>query len=678
MKKLACLSLCIIHLGFCFGQDSYEETNRQERHNPSTFHATALTFLEGAKNKLIEQNWDAAHALSTTALIYDSSIADLYYIQAISLFESGALPYSIIKPLEASLDKNVLWYQYTEDSAQLLLARMYVLTKRAQDALTLLDTNAYLNNSDAILIKASAYYALKDFENARNFVFEGANQYPYDRRFDELFYTQEYQNYPLIDELSIFFNERSEQFSRDNPLLLLYSAIFEQDSEEKNRLLKAWNIQGEKHPLYAIHALTEGLIQENDAFDYMLNFIDELDYSTLIHFMSMLTDEDVIERAQDYFTNYNGIVYFDFDGDRTPCLSVQYEKGRPSLIQYDENQDGLLSWEMTNDYGEPKTIEFFEEKMFVEYGAWPYVKNVIDNSKSMDAYTYYLVSNALSLPVIEFSVADVFQNNLSLTFYTPLVLEHQNVSTMELFNASYLIDYKTNEYENSRSRLTVLDGTAKSAVFTDNEMPYAYAYFLNGIPISRNIDKDRNGSYEVIELYGQSDVEGFDSKKLEQEVFGFEHLAKGQFIQKVLVDVNNDGFDDFSEEYFSNQKRAFWDSNSDGNWDVQYIETEENNSQEVVYVHPLTKEIKSVLIESGIPILAGEKNVVMDSNVDFFWIGENAGSMHAEKIITELSLQNSAIALMVTDLLWDSEKEQFMRIVGIKSGEMYFGEVFYE
>ncbi len=680
-----------------FVQEGYfnETENPPVINNPVLFHSTALRFLDEAKNALINQNWDLAYMLSERSLVYDSSIADAYYIQAISLLEKEGTVATVITLLEKSLDDSVQWYAYTRDSGRLLLSKQYVKVTKALEALLLLDEYPILNTSDALLIRANAYYIMQETDNARKTVYEGANQYPLDKRFDELFYSFEYH----IDESDFeseldekntlvpfnrnyytsFFNSRIQQFSKENSLIMLYSAIFTQDLEEKKRLLKAWNMQGSQHPLYALHALESDIIDEQAAFNYMLPFFTTIDYATLEDFINVLDDEAVIEQARTYFKDYAGTIFIDINGDLISELNVHYDKGRPSSVHYDENQDGLSTWDMTNDYGEPLAVSLHEEDMELKYDVWPYLGSVVDNSHEMRDYMYYLVDNTLAYPIVDFIESDAFQNNLSISFYTPSVRDDEVFSTAVLFDASYLIDFKTTEYSDSRARYTVLDGVIKSATYTENEYPFGYASFQGGYPVSRKVDKDRDGYFEVTELFKHDSSDTHLSEKLLHELFGFDFIAKGVSIQKVILDVNNDGLDDFTEEYITQEEvLSSWDTNSDGAWDVQYKQSDNKMNTEVHYVHPITNEIRSVYIEDNIPIIANGKNITKDTAYEFYWIGFNMGSAHAEKIMVELSLQETSIAVSVTDLLWDSENEQFVRIVGIKNGDMYFGEVFYE
>ncbi len=560
-----------------------------------------------------------------------------------------------------------------------------------------------------MLTRAKALYVLEELGQAREALLEGANQYPDDRRFDELFYVQEYEHKIANDKrlealdvddaetvviqnktpvimneityLSTLFNKRATQVFSSKSNAMLYAAIFSNLPDEKVRLLKAWNTQGETDPLYAIHALKENVITDEQAFEYMLPFFTNIDYKVLVDFLVLLNSEATIERARNYFRSYEGTLLFDFDGDLINEMIVHYERGRPSKIEYDENQDGELSWEMINDYGEPKTLELLDQDIFMNYETWPYVHTVYDHLPNKDAYIYYMVEDGLYFPMIDYAESDVFQNNLRLVFYTP-VLHPQfvSISTIDLFNASYAIDFSTSEYDESRARYTLIDGIIKSAVYTENSQPYAYGYYENGVLVTRNVDRDNNGTFEVVEVFASDDTKSVNSEKIKNDIFGFSHLAESQYIQKVYIDLDNDGFDDFSEEYIiQGGNISTWDNNGDGNWDIRYVQNEDKSVQAISYIHPLTGEEKLVQIENSIPIFANGKQLVKDELVDFYWIGENASSSVAEKIITELSLkQSTLVSLIVTEPLWNEEKETFMRVIGINNGDMYFGEVYYE
>ncbi len=681
-----------------FAQDfsDSKETLPYTINNPSTFNKTALQYFSVAQSKLIEQEWQSAYALADHATIYDDSIADLYYIMAISLYEQGAEYYRVIPLLEKSLDKTtVAWYSFNRDSARLLLSSMLVSVKKPEEALELIDENIVLTNSDALFIRSKANYIQNNLELARFYVMSGAKQFPLDTRFDELFYTYEYKNListvhetveediqplntNLQDEFKIlrdFFNSRVEQFSQSNQNLLLFAGIFSESSEEKTRLLRAWNTQGKTHPLFAIYALKENMLNEIEAFNYMKPFFADINYSLLTEFISLIQDEEVMSLAQEYFLHYEGIIRFDENQDLQNEVLVKYERGRPSLIQYDDNQDGKLLWEIVCDFGVPISIDFFNDEVFINYDSWPYIHTIEENYNSNNKNVYYLVSDAISLPVVRYEENDVFKNTLRMAFYTPFVAELDTIDFIDVYNAAYSIDAKVNEYDDSRVRYTLLDGVIKNAVYSDSEVPYAYMLFENGLPVMRNVDKDRNGSFEIIEIFEQSD--SFDDSLL--SIFGFEYIASSVKLKSVSVDLNDDGLDDFTQEYIATGSNvSFWDSNSDGKWDVQFTQSNDRLNQEIHYIHPITGDRSIIRVENDIPVLANGKEVVLDSTVNFYWIGENLESSYATKIITELSLKESAISLMVTDLLWNKDKDQFMRIVGVKNGDTYFGEVYYE
>ncbi len=141
MKKKVCVFIIVTILLYTqslTGQNGVLETipidndSSKVINNPLTFNTTALRFLNEAKTMLIQQQWDRASQMTQIGLKYDASIADLYYLQAVSLFEKGETKSLVIESLEKSLSSTVSWYEYNRDAARILLASLYVDVKKAQ------------------------------------------------------------------------------------------------------------------------------------------------------------------------------------------------------------------------------------------------------------------------------------------------------------------------------------------------------------------------------------------------------------------------------------------------------------------------------------------------------------------------------------------------------------------
>ncbi len=751
MKKYTIIIFLFFVVMMSFSQDITSDTvstsgeNIQMTQNPKTFSSSALRLLQRAKQEFSALNYDQAYSVSELALTYDETIADFYYLQALSLQKSGKKSFEVIPLLEKSLQSQ--WYDYSPDEARLMLAKYYVEVSMPSLALTLLDVPTALVSLDASLIKSQANYILGNTDIARQLVLDGVHQYPLDTRFDTLFFEYEYdyvreslQDYTNTTENSVlvsedfipseeyiidtdsaidsnFINEndfgvsdepevsfefleiapfvmqsdsqlfntlaqtfidRATSYENTHMLALLYAAIYSNSIEQKTRLLRAWNATGKKHPLYAIHALESDLISEQSAYDYMLGFFEHITYENLIDFISLIQSSDVKNQINSYFTTYDGTVLFDTNNDTYNEMIVSYDRGRPSVVEYDENQDGKLTWVVDADYAEPRTIELVEENVFIDYDVWPKLKSIelIGNNT-----TYYLINNTFSWTPIDMIKDDFFSEHLSYSFYIPVLTNASGmINALELFNNSYAIEMATKEYQNSKARYTLLDGIIKNIEYTQNSVPYAYASFSDGNLLSRRVDRDNDGYYESVEIYSKTELPSEDDIEYINTVFGFDHVFLGYYLEKVLIDLDKDGVDDFSHEYILDGGDVLtWDNNADGNWEIQFIQDPNGFEQTINYVHPLSNQIVTIQLQDGIPVFSNGKAVTKDAVYDFYWIGDNAGSSYAENIIKDLSdLNSSDIALIASDLFWNNERQQYMRIIGIRNGDKYFGEVFYE
>ena len=650
--------------------------------NPKNFTNKARELLFDVQNAIHLEDWQTAYSISDTALQYDSNIADFYYIQALSELNLQAKSHRIIPLLEESLDFQKTWHMYSRESARLFLAKQYSIVKRPQDALVLLDAYPVLNSADALLERIKIYYAIDELEKARETVLNGARLYPYDFRFDELFYAGEIKQMVRNDSIFYsksnygdFFNGRVLSFIDKNPRLLLLSVPFHDDSTEIALLLKAYNAQAEKNPLYAIYALDNSLLTEQQAFDYIKPFLNDIRYDTLDYFLHLVQDPLVKEQIAEFFSGYNGTLIFDYDGDFLEEMIVNYDNGRPCYVSYDKNQDGIVDWELYADYGLPTAVNFVPENVVVDYSTWPYVKTITNENPATNKQVFNIVDNTLKIDLVQFDV----QNQLKecgTYFYIPTLLNStQELSLLDIFNASYSIDFYMNDKQHSTT-FTLLDGLIKETSYFDGDKLYAFAQFENGKLVSRKVDRDTDGLFEIVEEYDYTDSTE-RSKKLIDEVVCFEHLADGLYLSKISVDVDKNALYDFSQQYKTDGTViSRWISDTDGSCDVVLIE--KDLMQEIQYLNPFTNTMKSIVLHEGIPVLSDGKPVIQDPEFNFFWIGEQFDSSIAEYILTALQKETNVAALIVSDKYWYAEKQRYLRIIAVKNGDMYFGEAFYE
>jgi hypothetical protein len=219
-------------------------------------------------------------------------------------------------------------------------------------------------------------------------------------------------------------------------------------------------------------------------------------------------------------------------------------------------------------------------------------------------------------------------------------------------------------------RYSLFRGQPVSAVSTVNGTPFAYLVYEKGILRFRNIDKNGDGFYETTEIYRF--IEG-----------------KGVFLSRVLVDLDMDGYPEYSEEYTEDDGRiAGWDLDGDGIQESVYKRTGDG-TEESFFIHPATGEIVGVKITGGIPesVTSGGKKlfITRDGYSDsFFWIG---GTPDSSALFERgLKMRRGTIAEELIELYDLNGIKGVPYVAGtaeadilvFPSGTFYFGEIIRE
>ena len=95
---------------------------------------TALRYLKLAKDYAMQDDWQKALAASTAGNNYDASVADLWYLMALSQYKSGATRKKVLPILRNSLG-GAEWVDYNKSSARIFYADLLCSTGKAQTAL---------------------------------------------------------------------------------------------------------------------------------------------------------------------------------------------------------------------------------------------------------------------------------------------------------------------------------------------------------------------------------------------------------------------------------------------------------------------------------------------------------------------------------------------------------------
>lgn len=714
-KRFILRRLCIAASLCTFAAFAFSQT-------PAPYTETAVRCIDIAKNLLANEEYEASYSRAALGLTYDNTVADLYYIQALGMSQRGLPPYKIEPLLKSALQNK--WYEYNKDAARLLLASLYTKTARAAEALSLLNERPLLSGKDALYIRANALYLLGNIGDARKTVRQGALQFPEDPRFALLFFEREREpsrengadilvqtagtddnaeisggNTALnggdesdktFAELSSLFVSRAYDLQDSDPDVLLKASLFAFSEEDRRRLLKAWNAYGKTDPRYAVYALKAGLMSEEKAFDYVAPFFSGTsDYALVKSFVSLVSGEKTKESVRKLYAAFAGTLCFDTNGDGISDMTVTYRSGRPSLIEYDANQDGIIDWIADCDYGVPVKVNLVQEDAVLWYGSWPSLSRVI-----WSGGTYTLNEDRLFASPVNMIKDPVMEERASLSFYLPVLRGDVRfvLNADDLFALSHTVERKSAEGENTRVRFSLFDGKAQNAVYTDNGTPYAYAFFENGALRFRNVDRDKNGTYELTEIYAYADKNADENtgenallyrsaeeaRELSLRLFGVDNAAKGLYLQKVVSDTDGNGIIEFGEEYGPNGKTtAQWNDNKTGSMIIRYAKN--GDSEETEYVHPVSGRHVRLIVQKGVPVSADGIPVVRDEAAPFFWIGDSPGGNYAQKVIKKLNQKGSSdVICTVTNLIWLRDKDRFARIFAVKNGDMYFGELLYE
>jgi tetratricopeptide (TPR) repeat protein len=637
-----------------------EKVNRQ----------TALRCLAVCKTYVSEGLWDSASETASTGIVYDGSVGDLWYIKALCAQVQGKSKAEQIQLITTALNQSS-WFDYNRDSGRLFLASLLVETGKSQEVIQLLSNPTILLTSDSTYIKAKAYYNLHDFEKAREVIDSGRRMYPKDTRFPLLFFTREIQ--PLIKGTAVdaevafslatkLIGQYKSEFTT-TPDLFLFSSFFA-SKEESVKFLEAYDASGNKNPWYGVYALSKGILTQEKALLYMESFFQtQISYDCLDTFLSLLTEEILINQLQNFFLSFEGTIEFDTDSDFIPNMVTKYHRGRPLYISYDFEQDDVLDWEIECDFGEPYLLRNFKDDCEILYSPWPFIQQI----KTLDGKVILELTYESEM----WKPVDIQSNEV---LFIPVLSSSVGMPSWEelKFQASVLIVPAT-EIENGQIRYSCMDGKFIDATYFDNNTVFAYCAFIDGIPDYRSVDVDRDGVYEMIQVFGyDSSLVSFlqrDEKVLES-VYGLIPPSPGVYVSKIIGDFNKDSFYEYSEEYIADDGvRKSWDMDKDGIWDTQYVEYVQKKWNLSRFIDPVTKQEVAVESLDGKPIAVlfnGTPVVVSkESDYDFYWIGTVPENISIEKIVETVNQNPYSFVYQTV----------YENIFVVKYGQIYYGVV---
>ncbi|MBR4600113.1 MAG: hypothetical protein IKO39_08700 [Treponema sp.] len=675
------------------GSDSASVANRR----------TAVRYLQLAKQFAAEKLWSEADSNAKMGLAYDDKIADLWYIRAVSQMNLGEKRSKVL-PLVVTALTEAEWVDYNRDGARILYADILCSSRLFTQALSVLDSDPFIYSADAEYIRAKSYYSIGDQESlakARDRLDAARRVYPADSRFAQLFYSNEYLILRKTGNLSEEAERLSNAFALTVPLyknaggeLEVYAAIFAKDPAKKVRMLRAFNSKQQKSPLYAIEALKAGLLDEDSALDYFYQFSDKVISLDLIEtFASLLKADEAKKEFSEYLNSYNGSLTIDVDGDLISNMTVAYKRGRPETISYDENQDDDCEWKATCDFGVPLKLDLTENALELEYSSWPYISSAtykIDNKHS--DLRLVLITETLAWTPFAVEADKAILESLGSDFFIPVLKtdDSSSVSWQDLIRSSLSYTIPSSEREGAVIQASLLNGVPQMASYSVGDKIYAMAKFEKGLPVYRKLDVDGDGLFETVEYYGfsKNHDENFisinDELQIMTNLFGSPAQGTGFYVKKITVDRNGDTIPDFTEEYIPGTvgdkkpgKIASWDTNGDGEWDVQYIKhpsmLDGKLREEAKFHQPLTKSVVTVVSENGLPVFVQKGNEILSVSKgkarNFYWISEAGTDSNEENITNEINQVSEQGVSMIVE---SGEKASKKRFLAVRIEKMIF------
>lgn len=662
---------------------------------------TAIRYLQLAKDYAAQKKWDLVESQSSMGMNYDDSISDLWYINAISKINRNFPKRDICNLVKTSLQKSN-WVDYNRENAKVLYADLLCSTLKFQEALTILDEDKLIYSADAELIRSRCYYNLpgnENLEKARDKIESARRVYPNDMRFVDLFLKFEYKN---MEKSGEGFPERVQKTGESivkalpnmaniDTELELYASYFA-DKEKRIRMLKSYNARGNKSPLYAIAALENGLMNQEDALDYYLVFAEkECNYSQLEKFVSLLTEDGPKDFLKQHLDAFNGVIFSDTDGDLVPNLRVKFVRGRAQRIVYDQDQDDVFDWDCECDFGAPLYVHFADEFATVRYDNWPSVNGIEYYWDTKDWAKFNIASDSLNYSPFGMKPNDMIKNCLDFDFYYPFIIEpYKSINLESVFSCTLSVEVPSKEAEYDILKISIYNQKAQMFRYYKGEQLYAQAQCNEeGRPVSRIVDRDCDGLFETTEYFGwdsENDGKKYysndDSQSITKNIFGLLGDIAGDFGQQVFylkmiqIDSNGDTIPDFTEEYLKGEgKISSWDFDNDGVWDTRYIKypaTEDGIlREESLFNNTYKKRMQSVLFENSKPVLVKDGEAVRPvtkGTKNLYWIGQT-GTEEIAREIFKKNYEQGVVQIVQCGTV---------RLFVIKIGNMIFGEIIEE
>lgn len=697
MKKFFCFVLSTFLIF-----NLYSNTSSSQAANRKT----ALRYLQLAKNYLVQNDFAAVKKTCESGLQYDSQIADLYYLEALSLFNLDHPRYEILPVIKKSLAATE-WVDYNMTNARVFYADLLSSTGKPDEAIAVLDKAPLIYSSDAEYVRIKSLYQLNTAESilkAEEKIDSARRVYPNDVRFFYLFFNYEYNIHyveredksgfdktelsPVAKKIAASFIIHVPDYDKEFKDLEILASVFA-EGENQKRLLKAFNARGFNHILYPVIALESGIISQEEALDYFLTFIDgEIEAKLLFQFYTMITEENLKKYFDEHLDAFNGTLIYDTNNNLEENLRVSYERGRADKIIFDCNNDQNIEWEVECDFGVPKTVKVFDQDAIVVYGTYPNVNSIAfeDVEPAVKGLTVYgIIDESLeSKPFEIIKAPEVKSTDFYVIDWTTLAFGKSLFDTDKIILSSNVMDKPSLERKGARIKFSILNGVPYKASYYSGDREYAEAqFFEDQVCCVRNVDKDSDGIFETTEFYSINNgfyISDEDKAAITTNIWGSPVSDANLYLSEIQIDRNLDTIIDFKESYYNlGGVSTRWDSDFDGEFDIVYekFSAEKDKPVRERDSYYITDIIKgkywvSVTKENGIPVSVKEDDteipVIKGKNKNFFWLEAEASAGY------EINILSAVNQYAQGQMFQMDEADCYIRIIRI--GENVFARKF--
>lgn len=655
MKKFAGLILIFISSFVLYAQNSSTAAN----------YRTAQRCLQLSEKYILNGDFKGALNQADMGIAYDDSISDLFYVKAVSQSHLEYKRCDILDTISAAFLRNN-WINYNETNARILYADLLSETGRYGESLAIIDGSPMIYSSDAEFIRIKNYYRLgteDDIYQARKRFSSVRKVYPSDERFPAIFFLfekmfmleaenkgAEYKIEPIVQSNADAYIAKIPDYSKADIEMEIAALMFAY-GEQQERLIKAVGEKSMDSQMFALVALKKGIISEDRAYNLFFENHSEFNLREVINFITLLKDEEVRNLVRDYLNAFTGTLKIDGDMDLNPELIVKYERGRPSYISYDANNDQVNELYSVCDFGVPQSLNFTSSHIDLFYESYPAVKKIVNNNNQM--VFYFLDDDYKYTPFNIQSDPDIYLYGIE--FFIPYV---NNGSVFydqnKILQYASSVEIPVQERVGAKAVYSYFGGHPVFVNFMERNYNYAYCSMEGGLPYKRYVDYDRDGSFETIETYDLSYSEMVDSDAIFGDIPDCKHLI----LKKLQIDRNSDTNYEYQEEYLDEFGIiSSWDNNSDGIWDYQYIRYPDSYGEDGTVVeesvfyeesgiaYVTVKDINSVPV--SLKYYNTEMQVVKGYADGYYWL-ETAPSKEIEdEIINQIKtkLVNGVVTL---------------------------------